>query len=87
MTRRVAPALAAASDVLRRLSLSGRGSGIEARETARAAQHGVPTAMAWAPLTGALWFMSRDRLIAREPGELRGLSVVLAGGLASGERR
>lgn len=64
------------SDVLRRLALSGRGAQIEAHETARTAQPGVLMDLAWAPVSGVLWSLSRDRVIAWEPVALTEISTL-----------
>lgn len=70
------------SEELRRLALSGQGSDIEVRETARVAQRGVFIDMAWAPFSGVLWSLSRDRLIARDPVELSQIAgLELPGGV------
>lgn len=68
------------SDVLRRLALSGRGAEIQARETARTAQPGVLMDLTWAPVSGVLWVLSRDRVSAREPLELTEISTLLMPG-------
>lgn len=64
------------SDLLRRLRLSGQGTGLQAAAEIQAESPGVLIDLAFSPFAGVIWTLSRERLGARSAAQLQELGSV-----------